>query len=643
MKTLFTLLLLAAVECIAQQEIVYTVSFENAVHHEAAVTVTYTHLSPGALEARMSRSSPGRYALHEFAKNVYGVSAVDGRGRPLPVDRPNPHQWDVRGHDGTVAITYTLFADRADGTYSGIDRTHAHLLMPASFLWARGLDERPIRIEFRIPSGSGWTVATQLFPTGDDRVFTAPNLQYFMDSPTELAPLTVRAWTDSSGAAPCTIRLALHHEGTAKEADAYAAMARAVVEEEKAVFGELPAFDGGVYTFLADYLPYVSGDGMEHRNSTSLVGSSPLKTEAVGLLNTLAHEFFHAWNIERIRPRSLEPFNFEEANMSAELWFGEGFTSYYQSLIMHRAGMESIDRFARSLSGSVNAVINSPARGYFSAADMSRQAPFVDAATSVDVQNKGNTFLSYYTWGSALGLGLDLTLRTGPSGASLDDLMRKMWEDHGRIERPYTNDDVRAALGAVARDTLFASRFFREYIEGSAVVDYVELLAKAGFQLRKSKAGKASAGALSVSYAEGKAVVTEPTLVNTPWYLAGIDRKDRIFTLDGTPLAGGKDLDSVLARHSPGDAVTVEFEQRGTRRSSTLTLEENREMEVVPFERAGLPLTASMEALRAAWLGARAKRGLTPATRVCHLCRRSYPFEFEYCHFDGERLRITAE
>ncbi len=277
----------------------------------------------------MSRSSPGRYALHEFAKNVYAVHAVDGAGRTLAVTRPDPSQWDVAGHDGTVRVTYTLFGDRGDGTYAQIDESHAHLNMPAVFMWARGLDGRPIRVTFRIPDGSGWKIATQLFPTTDPLTFTAPGLQYFMDSPTELSAFSLREWPVTSGGRTATIRLAVHHLGDEADVDRFAAMARAVVPQAVAVFGEAPAFDTGSYTFIACYLPWAADDGMEHRNSTFLTEPATLRDDAPGLLGTVSHEFFHAWSVERLRPRALEPFDFERANMSGELWFAEGFTSYY--------------------------------------------------------------------------------------------------------------------------------------------------------------------------------------------------------------------------------------------------------------------------------------------------------------------------
>ncbi|MGH7574739.1 MAG: M61 family metallopeptidase, partial [Longimicrobiales bacterium] len=274
----------------AQQPIRYRISFDNAVHHEARVDVTFPELRADTLAVVMSRSSPGRYAVHDFAKNVYDVSAVDGRGRMLQAARATPHEWRIAGHDGTVTFRYTLFADRADGTYSGIDATHAHLNMPATFAFGRGLADRPITVTFHPPAGAGWQVATQLVPTDDPTTFTAPDLQYFLDSPTEISDFELREWQVESRGEAYTIRLALHHDGTAAEADEYADRVARVVDEETAIFGELPDFDQGTYTFLADYLPHVFGDGMEHRNSTTLTSQRPLSTGALANLGTVAHE-----------------------------------------------------------------------------------------------------------------------------------------------------------------------------------------------------------------------------------------------------------------------------------------------------------------------------------------------------------------
>jgi len=598
-------LLLAAGPALAQAPVRYEVEFLNAVHHEARITATFSDLGAGPLEVRMSRSSPGRYALHEFPKNVYGVTAVDGQGRPLTVTRPDPYGWTVAKHDGTVRFTYTLYGDRLDGTYAAIDATHAHLNAPAAFVWARGLEDRGISVTFRPPPGSGWKVATQLAPTEDPYTFTAPNLAYLLDSPVELSDFTLREWTVRSNGKEYTIRLALHHAGTEEEADAYAEMTRRVVDEQHAIFGELPDFEYGSYTFIADYLPWAAGDGMEHRNSTILTSARPLATGALQNLGTVSHEFFHAWNVERIRPRSLEPFDFERANMSGELWLAEGFTSYYTNLTLVRAGLIDVDEYARRISGMLDAVINSPGRRFHSLVEMGMLAPFTDAATSVDPTNRANTFVSYYTWGAAVGLGLDLTLRARTPGRTLDDFMRELWHAHGKTEVPYTPGDVRQALSRVSGDPAFADAFLRDYVYGRDVVDYETLLARAGFVLRRANPGRATMGQAALSFENGEIRVAGPTLIGTPLYDAGIDRGDRILSIDGQRIASAAELDALLASRRPGDTATIAFEQRGKRRTATITLVEDPRLEVVTFEAAGRPMTDEERQFRDAWLGSR--------------------------------------
>ena len=250
-----------------------------------------------------------------------------------------------------------------DGTYLAIDSTHAHINMPAALMWARGLENRPATVQFEPPAGSGWRVATQLMPGADAYTFSAPNLQYLMDSPTEVSAFGLRTFSISQVAASPVFRLVVHHAGTDAELDAFALDVQRIVGEARHVFGEYPAYEGNTYTFLADYLPWANGDGMEHRNSTILTSTTSIRSNRIGLLDTISHEFFHGWNIERIRPRSLEPFNFEDANMSGELWLGEGFTSYYGPLVLLRAGLTQVDEFAAEMTDVVNAVANSPGRG----------------------------------------------------------------------------------------------------------------------------------------------------------------------------------------------------------------------------------------------------------------------------------------
>ncbi|UOQ76319.1 hypothetical protein MUN84_17345 [Hymenobacter sp. 5516J-16] len=140
----------------AQAPVQYKLAFPNAVHHEARIIATFQELPAGPLQVRMARSSPGRYALHEFAKNVYDVQATDAKGKTLTVSRPDPYGWTVAGHDGTVIFTYTLFGDRTDGTYAGIDARHAHLNIPATLAYAQGLEQRPAQVTFVLPRAGRW-------------------------------------------------------------------------------------------------------------------------------------------------------------------------------------------------------------------------------------------------------------------------------------------------------------------------------------------------------------------------------------------------------------------------------------------------------------------------------------------------------
>ena len=373
--------------------VAYELSFPEPQHRWMEVAVTLTGLPPEPLSMRMSTASPGRYARHDFAKNVFEVRAADGAGDALDPVRSAMARWDVAGHDGTVRFTYRVYGDRVDGTYLAIDDTHAHLNMPASLMWGDGLEDRPATVRFEPPPDSGWRVATQLYPTDDPFVYTAPNLQYLLDSPAEASRFAERTFTVADPADPGhrpAFRIAVHHTGGEGELDRYAGDVERIVREMVTVFGEFPRFETGRYTFIADYLPSASGDAMEHRNSTVLSAPATLRAARPRLLGSVSHEFFHVWNVERIRPRSLEPFDFEDVNPSGELWLAEGFTNYYGALTLQRAGLAALPDTLRRFGSAVEAVERGPGRRFRSAADMSRLAPFTDAATAIDPTNWGN-------------------------------------------------------------------------------------------------------------------------------------------------------------------------------------------------------------------------------------------------------------
>jgi predicted metalloprotease with PDZ domain len=592
----------------AQVPVSYHLSFPDAQHHRMQVEVTFPDVPPGTLEVMMSRTSPGRYAIHEFARNVYDVQIDDGAGARLDVERPNPSQWNVPAHRGTVRVRYKVFGDLLNGTHLAIDTTHAHLNIPPSLMWARGLEGRAARVTFDAPAQ--WKVATQLHPTADPRTFTAANLHYLVDSPIELSAYTLRTFTVDR-----EFRVALHHDGSDADADRFTAALERIVREQRAVFGELPAFEAP-YTFIADFLPWAESDGMEHRNSTILTDPVRLRIpdEHLSALSTAAHEFFHSWNVERIRPRSLEPFKLDAPNPSGDLWFAEGFTSYYGPLVLQRAGLYAIDEYAGRVGQMLDLVIRSPARKYRSAEEVSELAQFVDAAVWADPTNAANSFLSYYDWGAIIGLGLDLSLRARTDHkVTLDEYMRRMWQEFGRpappaegtVARPYTMQDLRRVLVEVSGDRAFADDFFDRFIQGREIADYAALLARAGLILRKRSPGRPWIGDVSLDFSNGTPRVAAPTDEDSPLYNAGVDRDDELLAFDGATVTGASRLEEAVQRRRPGDNVRVSIRRRGVTQELMLTIAEDPRLQLLPVERTGRQPSPAQREFRQRWLGSK--------------------------------------
>jgi predicted metalloprotease with PDZ domain len=605
---LLALLVTTSLQAFANSDTLYQVSFENAVHHEARISVTFTNIESQVLTVQMSRTSPGRYALHEFAKNVYNVTAVNSVGQPLTIVRPNPYQWTITDHDGEVTVTYTLFGDRADGTYSQIDRTHAHLNIPATFMWAIGHEQRPIKVEFE-PFNYKWKVATQLQKTSDKYTFTAPNLAYFMDSPTELSNHQVKSWTVRSSGKDYKINLAVHHNGINEDLVEFARQAKAVVAEHINIFGELPAFDYGEYTFIACYLPHVNGDGMEHRNSTILTNTKSLDEGDFSQIGTLSHEFFHIWNVERIRPKALEPFNFSAANMTTNLWFAEGFTSYYDKLMIRRAQESTVDEYLKIVSAIVNQVDQAPGSQFFTPEGASMLATFTDAGTSIDKTNFSNIFFSYYSYGRAMALALDLSIRQQFPEQSLDGFMKKMWTDFGKPEIPYTRDDLRTTLATLLNNEAFAKQFFDQHIYGQIKPDYAPLLKNAGLKIVKTNEDEAFLGKVKFYFNGEAAIISKPIKVGSPLYNAGIERGDQIIKLGRRTIRSKSKWTSALEQFEPGDTTTISYLQRGEKLTTQITFIENPKLKVKQI--ADEELTEAQKIFLQAWIGKEKAEGIS--------------------------------
>lgn len=576
----------------AQTSTKFTISFENAVHHEATIKAIFTNLKAEEATFAMSRSSPGRYALHEFAKNVYNIRVTDGKGKELMVTRPDPYSWKVKGHDGTIQVSYTLFGNHGDGTYAQIDETHAHLNMPATFIYAPELEGEEIEITFDIREDLNWKIATQL-KHQQKTTYYAKDFQYLMDSPVEISNFRSRSFKVEDQ----TITFVLHDDAaTEEQLEAYFETVKKVVSEQVQVFGELPRFDYGEYLFLACYMPNATGDGMEHRNSTSIPSSRSLSNGGIEMnIGTVAHEFFHIWNVERLRPKSLEPFDFSRANMSGDLWFAEGFTSYYDDLSLVRSGINGRTKYIEGLLRTFNYVWTSPGRQFFTPIEMSYQAPFVDAARSVDDTNRGNTFISYYSYGSMLGLALDLSLRE--MNLNLDDYMTLVWNTYGKTELPYTVEDLHESLNIYAGKE-FGNQFFNNYIFKSGMPNYKDLFKQVGLDLISKN--DIDFGAVVMN----QKIMSNPK-IGTSAYNAGFQKGDKIIKIGSFRLEADTRINSVLSTFSVGEEVPVVYERFGTQTARTLTIGTDESYDLKLMDENSKELTKKIKKNRDSWLNSK--------------------------------------
>jgi predicted metalloprotease with PDZ domain len=303
--------------------------------------------------------------------------------------------------------------------------------------------------------------------------------------------------------------------------------------------------------------------------------------------------------------------------LSSDLWLAEGFTEYYGPLALQRAGLSSLAETAHTFGDLVDVVVNGAGRAVRSAEEMSRMAPFVDGGRAMDRTNWSNTVISYYPYGGAIALALDLTLRDRTdSRATLDDYMRAMWRVHGKpggsregyVDRPYTTDDAQARLAEVSGDAAFARDFFDRYVRGREVADYSRLLQRAGLVVRKREPGRAWLGDIRFDARGDGARVGAVVPSNSPAYAVGLDQDDTLTQIGGERVASPEAVSMALGRHRPGERVAVVFIDRtGASKTGSVVLGEDPHVDVSAVESLGGSLTPAERAFRDRWLNSQAK------------------------------------
>ncbi len=489
--------------------------------------------------------TPGSYLIREFERNVQDFSA-DAGGRALDWAKTNKNTWQIKTNGARQwRVFYRVYANEFSVRTNELNADHAFWNNAALLMYPEGWISKSSTLTVVTPPG--WKVATGLpeVDSAAQKTFRAENFDILYDSPFECGnfkqiDFQVRGVPH---------RIVIDGEGN-YDPDRMRRDVQKIVETEVALFGQIPYHD---YTFI---LHLRGGGGIEHLNSTSLGFSRNGFANENGWRNfygLVAHEFFHLWNVKRIRPDALGPFDYTKENYTRSLWVAEGITSYYGDLTVRRAGLMSEKDYLDGLASSIQSFQNTPGRLEMSAEEASFNAWIKEYRPD---ENSVNSQISYYDKGELLGLLLDLEIRRRTSNAkSLDDVMRYLYHEFYEKNRNYTPTDFQKACELMAGSSL--DDFFRSYVRGRDELNYNAALAAAGLEL-KAVAGDSARRERPYLGANldqnGDRLVVRSVRSGTPAYEQGLNASDQIVALDGVRV--NRDLfETLIGGKHPGDVI----------------------------------------------------------------------------------------
>jgi len=493
--TTLVLSLLQARPAVRPYTIDYTIAMPDVASHLYSITLSASGLTGRAVDLQMPVWSPGRYGRMDFAKNVQDFAATGSDGKPLRWSKVDGSLWRVfPGASRSVRVTYLVFANAPmSGTFSVLDSAHANWNGASLFMYVAGHKQDPVSLDITPPES--WTIMNGAVTAAGQKRFQFPNYDLLIDTPTEVAPAG-SLMLDSFVVDNRTYRVMVHHNGpvSAGTRARFVGDVEKLVRYENSVFGAPPLEE---YTFLFN-IGFPGGDGMEHLYSTQ-IQSRRFWTDTATLLpgiGSAAHEYFHVWNVKRVRPAALGPFDYTREQYQPSLWVAEGWTQYYGEVALYRAGIEDTAAFYRSMAALIQDNLTAPGRTATSARMASFSAPFWDGAPQAQPTNFRNTFFDYYTKGAGIAAYLDLFIRNRSSNVkSLDDafnnLKQRVWNapkaSYYLQGRGYTEDDVERAVSDAAGADMHD--WFERHVGGTEDMDYDAALGWAGLKLVRADSG----------------------------------------------------------------------------------------------------------------------------------------------------------
>jgi len=570
LKSFFSFLFMAllSTQAMAQSHISFEVSFVEPQAHYAEVSMLLKGNNQPQIDVKMPVWAPGSYLVREFAKNVEGFKAIDEKGQALASQKVNKSTWRIQNpKKSDIRISYRVYAFEISVRTSFVDASHAFLSPTGIFMYPAGQLAKSSTVTIK-PFASWSKVSTGLSPVKAGAfTYTAPNFDILFDSPIEVGNQDVFEFT----AAGVRHEVAMYGGGNYNAEKLKVDMAK-IVEQATAVFGENP---NKYYVFIVHN--YASGGGgLEHLNSTVLGhprGQYASENGYKSFLSLVAHEYFHLWNVKRLRPVALGPFNYDAENYTSNLWIAEGFTAYYDNLFVRRAGFYSPDQYLGMLASGLSTVANQPGSLEQSAHEASFDAWIKQYRPN---ENSRNSSISYYDKGSIIAMLMDLEILQATSGQKkLDDVMNTMYyQYYYKLARGYTDAEFKDMAGKIAGKSM--ETFYNDYVYGTKKPDYNAFLKAVGYQLVDDNASKNEPYlGISASARTGKFLITSVAR-NSPAWRDGLNVNDELLSINDEKVSGTMaELDKAIAAKALGDKLKIGIIRDGLPMTIDLSLDRN--------------------------------------------------------------------
>ncbi len=581
----------AAPAALAAPTLRYTLAMPAPQTHYFEVEMNLDGFNKAYTDVKMPVWAPGSYLVREFAKNVEGFGATAG-GQTLRTEKIDKNTWRVyhpKAKD--FAVRYRVYAYELSVRTSFVDASHGYVNGTSVFMYPADNAQMPSQLEVKPAAGWG-QVSTSLKPAGGTYTYRSGSYDELADSPIEIG--NQKIYTFTANGTPHTVAM---YGDPVVDTDRLTRDMQRVCEEAHKVVDRNPL---DRYLFIVHNIDRGTG-GLEHLFSTTLsVSRNAYSSEAgwKGFLGLVAHEYFHLWNVKRIRPVALGPFDYDKENYTHMLWVSEGGTEYFSNLIMQRAGFLTPDGYLGDLSNGINRVENTPGNKVQSAAEASFDAWIKQYRPN---ENSGNTAISYYDKGEVIGAVLDLMIINETKGQKrLDDVMQYLYDQYyKKLGRGFTDEEYQQAVAKVAGRRF--DDFFRRYVYGTETLPYEQALNYAGLKLSitPTPATEVDLGA-RISAAGGRQTVASVVRDGSAWQ-GGLNVGDEILSLDGARVTD--DLNKLLTGRAVGSTVKLLVTREGLVREVSFPLLASTASRY-RIERQDNP-TAEQQTVLAKWLPVR--------------------------------------